>query len=196
MPTLPAAGYTTPEFPTVAPSPEAQTPYQSGQAATPAAFGGASAAALLQFGTEAEKAAERFANIQTMFDQAAADDLRNQAEDKIQKLHYGDPDVPGDVGFRGLSGKNAAEAFPGFRKNVDAVMQEHRAKLQTLAQQQRFDQQIRIFRNQTIAEAGRHYDRQLEQYHTDQFNASMKNDAGAVATAAAEDNPEAFEAHL
>ena len=196
MPTLPAAGYNTPDAPTIGPEPIAGTPYQSGRAATPQAFGAASAAALSQFSTEAEKAAERFANIQTMFDQAASDDLRNQAEDKIQKLHYGDPDIPGNVGFRGLSGKSAAEAFPVFRKGVEAVIQEHRAQLRTLPQQQRFDQQIRIFRNQTVAEAGRHYDRQLEQYQTDQFNASMKNDAGKIATAAAENSPDVFDQRL
>ena len=195
MPTLPAAGYSRPVAPSVDPLAVAPDTYQ--QIPAPAgAFGAGTATALRQFGAEAEKAADHFANIQTMFDQAAADDLINQAENKVQKLHYGDPDIANDTGFRGLSGKAAMEAWPGFRKNIDAVLSEHRAKLQNLSQQMRFDQNTRAFRNYTVTEAGRHYDRQFEQYRDDQFKASMKNDAGKIAAAAAEDNPEAFDTFL
>jgi hypothetical protein len=193
VPLLPAAGYSVPQAPSVNPAPDAGTPYQSSAAATPAAFGAATGEAFTRLSSQAEAAAQHTANIQSMLNETAANDQSNQAQDRINKVVYGDPDKPGDVGFYGLRGDAAMREYPNARRQIDQILTEHRGSLQNLPQQQQFDQASRTYRNYMLGQIGRHYDQQFHEYQSEEAKANAVLNSGKVAGAAAQGDQEAFE---
>lgn len=153
--------------PSVEPTTSSPGGFQQIQA-SPSAFGAERGAALSTLGQQFERAGDVLANAavtrQNLLNQVTADDYSNKALDAANKILYGDPDKPGDVGFYGLKGEHAMREFPNARKNLDRVLQEHRASLQNPVQQHLFDRDVRRSRLILTAEMGRHYDRENNRY--------------------------------
>ena len=163
MPLLPASGYLTPSAPTVEPSPVPLTPYQDIRAPVEA-FGGATAQALSGFGAALGKTAEHLESTQQFYDQVVVDEQKNSYESKVNNKLYGDPSKLGDVGYMGLQGKNALEARDGVRRDIDAMLSEHRSTLKNANQLRLFDQDASRYRNATLNQVGRHYDEQYNKH--------------------------------
>jgi hypothetical protein len=136
--------------------------------ATPQAFGSDVGAGMQALAGQLERSGDELANVaiqrQNLINQVTADDYSNKALDAANKILYGDPGKPGDVGFYGLKGENAMRAFPDARKNLDRALQEHRGALQNPIQQNLFDRDVRRTRLILNAEMGRHYDRENNRY--------------------------------
>lgn len=130
--------------------------------ATPQAFGAPQGAALENLGQRFEQAGDALQNIvvqrQQLFNQVAVDEASLKWREGVERLMYGDPNNPADVGFNGLKGRAAMDAYPNVRKRFDELAKEHRGVLQNPVQQSMFDRanaQSRLF---TINEMGRKYD--------------------------------------
>jgi len=173
MPLLPASGYLTPAAPTVEPSPVPLTPYQDIRAPVEA-FGGVTAQALSGFGKSLGEAAGHLENIQSFYDQVVVDEQKNAYENKVNNRMYGDPSVPGDVGYMGLQGKNALEAREGVRKDIDALLVEHRSTLKNANQLRLFNQDASRYRNATLNQVGRHYDEQYNKHAAETADSTFK----------------------
>ena len=173
MPLLPASGYATPSAPTVEPSPVPGTPYQDIRAPLEA-FGGATAQALSGLGTSLEKTAGHLENIQQFYDQVVVDEQKNSYENKVNNKLHGDPSVAGDVGYMGLQGKNALEAREGVRRDIDAMLSEHRSTLKNANQLRLFDQDASRYRNYALNSVGRHYDEQYNKHAAETADSTLK----------------------
>lgn len=183
MPTLPASGYAVPVAPTVEPLSAPLTPYQDIRGATAETFGGATGEALTRLGAQFGQAADRFENIQAFYDQVAADEQVNFFEDNLNKLLYGDPSKPGDVGYMGLQGRNAMDKRDETRKAIDQQINEQRSRITSLRQQHLFDQQTRRYRNYALSAIGRHYDDQFNKWtaSTAENTAKLAVNRGSIA---------------
>ena len=195
MPTLPAAGYNTPDFPTVTPSPDAGTPYQSGQAASEGAFGGLTARALSGLGESFQKAGGSFENIVVRFNDAVADEQANSYQDRVTKRRFGDPNDPSDVGFAGLNDKDKQAGFKPFLETLEKDLQEHRAKL-TPAQQARFDERTRPFHQNVLTQTGHDYVTAVRKYTEQVGKDTAERNAQKVEAAAATLDPTALNAFV
>ena len=163
MPLLPASGYATPAAPTIEPSPVPSTPYQRIDAPV-GAFGGATSQALSGFGKSLGEAAGHLENIQQFYDQVVVDEQKNSYETKVNNKLYGDPSMPGDTGYMGSQGKNALEGREGVRRDIDAMLSEHRSTLKNANQLRLFDQDASRYRNVVLNQVGRHYDEQYNKH--------------------------------
>lgn len=183
MPVLPASGYAVPVAPTVEPLAASPTPYQEIKGVTAEAFGGATGEALSRLGGQFGQAGDRFENIQSFYDQVAADEQINSFEDNLNKLLYGDPSKPGDVGYMGLQGRSAMDQRENTRKMIDQQINDQRSKITSLRQQHLFDQQTRRYRNYALSAIGRHYDDQFNKWTTStaENTANLAINRGAVA---------------
>lgn len=166
--------------------------------ATPQAFGSDVGAGVQALAGQLERSGDELANVaiarQNLINQVTADDYSNKALDAANKILYGDPDKPGDVGFYGLKGENAMREFPNARKNLDRVLQEHRASLQNPVQQHLFDRDIRRTRLILNAEMGRHYDRENNRYTESVYKGQMKLAETDMSQAAAIGDDDKFQA--
>jgi len=190
MPTLPATGYAVPRAPSVDPLAAAPEAYQ--QIPAPAgAFGAATASALSGLGTSLEKAGAAVENIQDRYDKATADEQTNAAMDRINKLRYGDPNDPTDVGFHGLTDRGAMDAYKPYTQAVAAAIAEGRANLSPV-QQRRYDERMRPYQQHAMSEAGAHYATSVRDYRRKELDSSIKVTGGNLQTAAAEGNQTAF----
>lgn len=154
-------------IPSVEPATSAGTGFQNIRA-TPQAFGADQGTALRELGQQFERAGDVLANAavtrQNLLNQVTADDYSNKALDAANKILYGDPDKPGDVGFYGLKGEAAMRSLPDARKRLDQALLEHRSALQNPVQQHLFDRDVRRTKLILNAEMGRHYDRESNRY--------------------------------
>jgi hypothetical protein len=190
MPIVPA-GYAVPRAPSV--DPLATAPDAAQQIRAPAgAFGSLTAQALSQFGTAAERASDAWTKIGQYHDNTVADEQVNAAMDRVNKLRFGDPDKPDDVGFHGLADRAVMDGYQPYRQSVDAVLQEGRAKL-TPQQQQRYDERMRPYRTHIAEEAGKHYAASAVDYRKKEFNSSLGVNSLNAQGAAAGGNQAAFE---
>lgn len=165
--------------------------------ATPGMFGANRGAELERFGSQLGAASNQlFAGAmarQEFLNQVAADDAYNQVQDFSNKLLYGDPNTPGDVGFYGAKGKDAMNMFPKVRQQLDDFVNQARKGMQNPQQQHLFENTSRRFRSILFAEMGRHYDRELDNYALNTAKASEKLGEFGMATAAASGNDTAFQ---
>ncbi len=199
MPTLPAAGYAT------RPAPTEQVPlavpdaYQRIQA-SPRAFGAAEGAALAGLGGELEQATNRLAATavmqQELHNQVAADEQTNYFEGEVNKVMYGDPDTPGDVGFMGKQGRDALDAREGVRKRIDDLIAERRGALQNDRQRMAFDSTTRRYRNFTLAQVGQHYNAEFKRHTAQTYDARADIQRSNAAIAANQGNFGAFQDFL
>ncbi len=120
-------------IPDVLPRETVPDDYQHIQA-TPSSFGSAIA-------TGEQKLGAGTLDVAKLFGHMAAQDAANQWETESNKLLYGDPDKPGDVGFYGLKGRDALEAMPRVRKQIDDLRGQLKGGLFTPDMQNRFDEQ-------------------------------------------------------
>jgi len=120
VPTLPASGYPTPTAPSVEPLPSAGTPFQDIRAPAEA-FGGASAAALLNLGTSFEKASNSWEHITNEFDKVSALDARTKADLAANSILYGNPEDTTSTGYFGLEGRAKLEARPNTIKTLRTI---------------------------------------------------------------------------
>lgn len=196
MPTIPAAGYAYQPFPTERPSLQAPQPFQRIQA-TPEAFGAAEGEALGRLGKAAEgvgdTSATRAVEIQNQFNTTAAREASNRLQEAINNRLYGNPDKPGDVGFIGLQGRAAMDAYPAFRAAMRDLVKEQRAVLQNDQQRLRFDADVDNFVNYKMSESGRHYTNEMNQWNIATAQGTAKLAAGDAARAAAMNDPVLFD---
>ncbi len=180
--------------PSVLPATEAAPAFQNIHA-TANAFGAPQGQALEELGQRFEQAGNRLADVaiarQNIFNQVAADDASNNWQDATNKLLYGDPEK-GDTGFYGKKGREAMEAYPGVRKQLDAMLQEHRSKLQNPMQQIRFDSETRRMRQYLMSETGRHYDRENNRWTESVYVGQAKQAQQSIAQAAATGDDDKF----
>jgi hypothetical protein len=191
VPVLPASGYQTLQFPTQQPSIALATPPQD-IPVTANMFGAQAGAALSEAGADFEKAAGHIDNIQTLHDAIAVDDQTTKMEDEINKIMYGDPNVAGDTGYKGLRGEEAIKAFPDVRNRINSVIQSHRGNMQNNNQMLKFDDGARRYNNYALQETGRHYDSEYKTWEAQTAEGRMTVNHGNIATAAASDNWDSF----
>lgn len=170
MPLVRAADYPYQPYATQQPSTTVPTAYQDIR--TPiGAFGGATGEALSQLGSTFEKASDRLATValerQDLQNRIVADQQISSFENNINKVMYGDPDKPGDVGYMGLKGQAALDARGPTRVRIDQILQEHQAVLQNPHQRLAFDTQSRRYRNYVLNDVGRHYDSEFNRWGTE-----------------------------
>lgn len=170
MPTVRAADYPYQPYATQQPSTTVPTAYQDIR--TPiGAFGGATGEALSQLGATFEKANDRLASValerQDLQNRIVADQQISSFENNINKVMYGDPDKPGDVGYMGLKGQDALDQRGPTRVKIDQILQEHQAVLQNPHQRLAFDTQSRRYRNYVLNDVGRHYDSEFNRWGTE-----------------------------
>jgi len=72
--------------------------------------------------------------------------------------------MPGDTGYMGSQGKNALEGREGVRRDIDAMLSEHRSTLKNANQLRLFDQDASRYRNVVLNQVGRHYDEQYNKH--------------------------------
>jgi soluble lytic murein transglycosylase-like protein len=165
--------------------------------ASPNAFGANRGAELSQFGAQLGAASNQLFSgasaRQEFLNQVAADDAYNQVQDFSNKLLYGDPNTPGDVGFYGAKGKDAMNLFPQARQKLDDFVGQARKGMQNPQQQHLFENTSRRFRSILFAEMGRHYDRELDNYALNTAKAGEKLGEFNMSAAAASGNDSAFE---
>lgn len=123
MPVLPAAGYATPDSPSI---PALDTPPNAYQNIPTSAdmFGAASAQALSNLGVSVERAAAHFANIQDEYDKTTALEARTNAERITNRILYGDLDDPTAIGYFGLEGRAKLAARPDTIKQLNTAYDE------------------------------------------------------------------------
>lgn len=170
MPTVRAADYPYQPYASQQPSTTVPTAYQDLRAPI-GAFGGATAEALGQLGGAFDKAGDRLAAValerQDLQNRIVADQQISSFENNINKVMYGDPDKPGDVGYMGLKGQAALDARAPTRVRIDQILQEHQAVLQNPHQRLAFDTQSRRYRNYVLNDVGRHYDSEFNRWGTE-----------------------------
>lgn len=137
------------------------------------------------------------------FGAVAADNAFNGYQSAATKLLYGDPNKVGpdgqagtDTGYFGLKGAAALNARPQVEQQLDQLLTETRAGLQTPEQQSQFDNYSRRYRTQISGQIGSHADTQANTWYakvnTDSVNVAadrVSNDplnATTVAGAAAD----------
>lgn len=189
MPTLTAANYPYTPYPTQVPSVQAPQTVQQ-QTATADAFGGAEGEALGRLGQTLERAgsslAERVIEQQNLFNVTAAQEAANNFNAGVNNLLYGNPDKPGDVGFIGAQGRTAMDMWPTVRDNLRTLREEQRKVLQNNPQRLRFDNETTDTVNRKLAEAGRHYGNEMNQWNIATAKGTAKlatQDAGRAAAA-------------
>lgn len=172
MPTINATSVPYSGAPTVEPQ-GAPTRFQSIDA-RPEAFGAAQGRALSQLGGAFEQASDKFAHIQDLYDKVAAENASNNWNDQANKILYGDPNTPGDVGFYGKRGEDALREYPKVRDALNKLREQHRGSLTNVMQQMQFDNETR--RNQTylMAQVGRHYSSQFDEFQIHTAKAADK----------------------
>jgi hypothetical protein len=117
---LPAAGYRTPDAPTVEPLPSTGTPFQDIRAPVEA-FGGASAAALRDLGTSFEKASASWERITDEHDKVTALEARTKADLAANDVLYGDINDPTSTGYFGLEGRAKLAARQDTVKSLRTI---------------------------------------------------------------------------
>jgi hypothetical protein len=183
VPVLPASGYNTPVAPSIEAFPAAPEVKQDIRA-TPEAFGGLTADATSRFGQSLEKAAGAFENTYKFYRETAAADQSLKTQIEVNKLMYGDPDVPGDRGYIGLEGEHAMREMPVRRKQIEAIISGARANLGDQYAVSHFDNEIQRFRNYILTDMGRKYDQEMTKWR-DQTDKGLKTLSGADASRAA-----------
>jgi len=183
VPVLPASGYNTPVAPSIEAFPAAPEVKQDIRA-TPEAFGGLTADATSRFGQSLEKAAGAFENTYKFYRETAAADQSLKTQIEVNKLMYGDPDVPGDRGYIGLEGEHAMREMPVRRKQIEAIISGARANLGDQYAVSHFDNEIQRFRNYILTDMGRKYDQEMTRWR-DQTDKGLKTLSGADASRAA-----------
>lgn len=168
------------------------------QRATPRAFGSDIGEGLSALGQRFEQAGDVIAKgvleRQTLFNQVAADDASNKALEGANKLLYGDPDTPGDVGFYGLKGEAAMRALPDVRKKLDDLINTHRGSLQNPNQQLLFNNETRRSRLMIMDQMGRHYDSESNKYTASVYEGQKKLGEQEMARGAAVGDKDMFDA--
>ena len=175
--------------PTAEPTVSPPSTFQTIQPA-PNAFGAAQGQALSNLGQTVERAGTQLADIavarQHIFNQVAAADATNNWQDATTKILYGDPNDPTDVGFYGLKGKAAMDAFPRVRQQLDSLLKDQRGVLQNPIQQVMFDQETRRLRSYLMSETGRHYDQENNRWtqsvYKGQSEQALQGAAKAIAS--------------
>lgn len=161
-----------PGIPTVAPDAGA-APFQR-ISTPPEAFGSAIAEGTQAIGAGASKAGQFFGEVQV-------DDQANDLFERWNKKLRGDANVmtPGpdgtmqpDTGYLGLRGRNALDARQQFEAGLDADYKAARKNLTTPAQQAKFDDQTRRYRQHVSELAGGHADREATVYSSNVNKAS------------------------
>ena len=130
--------------------------------ANPSQFGGLIGAAEQRFGAQGEAAGN------TLFQGALArqqwqnevntDAAFNQLQAGYQKLLHGDPDKPNDVGFYGLRGQDAVNAYKPTSDAMENLRTSLKNSLTSPMAQLRFDTESRRLQMFTTGDMGRHYD--------------------------------------
>ena len=183
MPLLPASGYNIPTAPSIEAFPAAPEVKQDIRA-TPDMFGGLTGEAVSRFGQSLEKAAGAFENTYKFYRETAAADQSLKTQVEVNKLMYGDPNVPGDRGFIGLEGEHAMREMPVRRKQIEAIISGARANLGDQYAVSHFDNEIQRFRNYILTDMGRKYDQEMTRWR-DQTDKGLKTLSGADASRAA-----------
>jgi hypothetical protein len=168
MPIVTAAGYRTLDAPSVEPSPTPGPDYQQISGITPNAFGAQVGQAQSALGNQFDRTGNVFEQNaleqQRLTNQVAVDNATNHAMMEANKILYGDPDKPGDVGYYGMKGIDAVNNRQATMKRLtDLVDQTRSASLNNPRQQIEFDNRTQRMRSFWLGEIGRHYDQQLTQ---------------------------------
>jgi len=89
----------------------------------PASFGGQIGQALQRGGATLDQAGGQLMGAairqQELLNKTASMDAMNNYQDGVTKLLFGDPNNPSDVGYYGMKGKQAIDAYPAVRQQVE-----------------------------------------------------------------------------
>lgn len=179
MPIVPAAGYPTgPEAPPQVPL-DVPDDY-SRVRATPESFGAQVGQSMSALGRVLTKSADEFNQVaierQQLHNKVVSDNQINNFNDKANNLLYGDPNAPPGtpeaIGFYGLRGQAAIDAYPKIRAALQASREQMRGSLENPMQQILFDQETRRQMSLEMGRAGSHYDQQYDVFQSDTNKAS------------------------
>lgn len=168
--TIPAAS---PAAPSVEPAAAPPNDYQN-ISATPRQFG-------VHVGQAVEGVGQNLVSVGKVYGQVAAQQAVNDWQDETNKILFGDPAKPNDVGYYGLHGQAAMDARQGTLDALNAARQKHLGTLWTLESQSTFNNESRYMAARQFSEIGRHYDAESTRWAGEVNDASYKN---AIAGAA------------
>lgn len=158
--------------------------------ATPEAFGAQIGEAVSGLGRALGQSANELAATaeykQQIYNQVTADDQTNKYSEAETKILYGDPAVPGDRGFYGLSGEDAMRAWPTTRDKLTGLRNDMRGGLTNDIQRMYFDRETRTMQQRAFQTMGYHYDQQFKDYATKTNNASQDLAKRTIATNASD----------
>lgn len=179
--------------PSVEPSTAPATPFQQIRA-TPDEFGAIGGEQLSRLGQQVGQASETLAGTATFLARVDADKASNDYQDYETKLLYGDPNVPGDLGFFGKKGEDAVKAMPQVRDALLKAREDFRKKLPNNVAALDFDTVTRRLQAVTLTNIGRHFVSESEQYGKETAIATQKNGLTAAAQAIAQGDDAGWEA--
>lgn len=151
--------------------------------ASPESFGGSIAQGEQRLGAGLHQAGQ-------FFGQVAVDDASNGFQDAATKLLRGDPNnmVPGsdgtpqpDTGYLGKKGRAALDARPEVESQLDKLIEDTRANLQTPEQQLQFDSISRRYRSSLGTSIAAHADQQAFSWYTEVNKATEDNALAHIA---------------
>jgi hypothetical protein len=162
--------------------------------ATPAAFGGAVGGAEQKFGAQAHGESGDLTRaallLQERHNQLAATDAFNSFQSGLLSLTGGDPNVPGDKGYFGTTGRTAMDGYQSASQKIGALRDQIKGGLQNDLQRLEFDEASRRLQTYTLDSMRSHYLQQSQVYALGLNRATEENQQRAVAVQP--DNETAF----
>lgn len=160
MPLVQATDVPTPVGSTLIRAPDLPNVYQ-GLAPSAASFGAFEGQALEQLGSTIGRAANSFADraieIQQFQNKVVSDQRQSEYVYGANVFLHGDPNVPGDTGFYGKRGQEAAQGGKQIIQDLNSLEDKLTTGLNP-QQQLEFRQYTRRFRSFVISDIGRHID--------------------------------------
>lgn len=135
-------------------------PYQRIDA-SPASFGAGVAQAAEKFGQQGVQAADAWG---TRFNDLATDDAFNNLQTEYGKATFGDPNDPTKKGYYQMQGREALDNRAAASQSLESIRLGIRNNLQNDDQRRLFDSVSRRFQSITLAEMGRHADREYRMW--------------------------------
>ncbi|HLX18475.1 MAG TPA: hypothetical protein VKS24_25080 [Bradyrhizobium sp.] len=122
---------------------------------SPAAFGALQGQALEHAGAQLAQTGNELTNT---YSELSAQQANSGFTDKVNKILFGDPDTPGDVGYYGMHGQAAMDNRGATLKAIEDARQQALGGLSTTQAQVMFSNEARYYTARITAEIGRHYD--------------------------------------
>ncbi len=166
-------------IPTILPDARPASDYQNINA-DPSDFGGLIGGAEQRAGSEigagANELFQAAVKKQELYNETAGNQLYTKFQNSVNNLMYGDPNVPGDRGYFGLTGQAAMEQRPVVQKQIEAAIQQNADSAPSDYVRNRFNDISRRLQSYTYAQMGAHYEKESNVWAASSFaGATLEN---------------------